>query len=100
MPSGLRLPAIKPQYTCPIPTIHSSNPYHSNGPNHPSLVFVSSAAGLGVSVIRSGLLPQDNLALTVGVFVGIIVLCFATISLDIIVRRKRIETISAVFLAC
>ncbi len=60
-------------------------------------VFVLVAAGLGVSVIRSGMLPQDNLSLNISVFVGIIVLALATISLDVIVRRKRIETISAVF---
>jgi len=60
-------------------------------------VFVLVAAGLAVSVIRSGMLPQDNLSLTVGVFVGIIVLAVAAIGVDILVRRKRIETISAVF---
>ncbi len=61
-------------------------------------IFVLVAAGLGVSAMRSKvLLENNNSALGIGVFVGIIAIALATIGLDVIFRRKRIETISAVF---
>ncbi len=60
-------------------------------------VFVLVAAGLSVSVIQSGLLPKDSIPVTIGVFVGIIVLAFGTIGVDIAIRRKRLDTITAVY---
>jgi uncharacterized protein YacL len=60
-------------------------------------VFLLVAAGLGISIIQSHSFPKDSTAATWVVFVGIMVLAFGTIALDIVVRRKRIETISAIF---
>jgi uncharacterized protein YacL len=59
-------------------------------------VFVLVAAGLGISIIQSRNFPNSTLAMWV-VFVGIMSLAVGTILLDTIVRRKRVETISAVF---
>jgi uncharacterized protein YacL len=55
------------------------------------------AAGLGISIIQSRNFPKESTGAMWVVFVGIMVLALATLGLDIIVRRKRIETISAVF---
>jgi uncharacterized protein YacL len=60
-------------------------------------VFIVVVAGLSVSVINSRLLPRDSIPITIGVFVGIIALAFATIVADIAVRRKRLDTITAVY---
>jgi uncharacterized protein YacL len=60
-------------------------------------VFVFVVAGLSVSVINSGLLPKDSIPITMGVFVGIIALAFATIGVDIAARRKRLDAITAVY---
>jgi uncharacterized protein YacL len=60
-------------------------------------VFVMVSAGLGISIVQSGVLPKDSQSVMWGVFVGVILLSFATIALDVLVPRKRIETISAVF---
>jgi uncharacterized protein YacL len=59
-------------------------------------VFVFVVAGLSVSVINSGLLP-NSIPITMGVFVGIILLAFATIGVDIAIRRKRLDAITAVY---
>lgn len=59
-------------------------------------VFIVVVAGLSVSVLNSKLLP-DSIPITMGVFVGIIALAFATIGVDIAVQRKRLDTITAVY---
>jgi uncharacterized protein YacL len=60
-------------------------------------VFVVVVAGLSVSVINSGLLPKDSIPVTMGTFIGIILLSFVAIAVDIAVRRKRLDTITAVY---
>ncbi len=60
-------------------------------------VFVVVVAGLSVSVINSGLLPKDSIPVTMTVFIGIIALSFVAIGMDIAVRRKRLDTITAVY---
>jgi uncharacterized protein YacL len=60
-------------------------------------VFILVVAGLSVSVLHSKLLPRDSIPITMGVFVGIIALAFVTIGADIAVRRKRLDTITAVY---
>jgi uncharacterized protein YacL len=59
-------------------------------------LFVLVAAGLGISIVRSEGFPQNQPAMW-GVFVGTMFVAVTTIGLDVFVRRKRIETISAVF---
>ncbi len=60
-------------------------------------VFILVAAGLGVTIIQSDLLPEDSLAATWGAFVGIMLLAVGTIAADMSVRRKRLDAISAVY---
>jgi uncharacterized protein YacL len=60
-------------------------------------VFILVVAGLSVSVINSNLGSWDSLPITMGVFVGIIAMAFATIGVDLAVRRKRLDTITAVY---
>jgi uncharacterized protein YacL len=59
-------------------------------------VFILVVAGLSVSVINAKLLPE-SIPVTMGVFVGIILLAFATIGVDIGIRRKRLDAITAVY---
>jgi uncharacterized protein YacL len=60
-------------------------------------VFILVVAGLSVSVINSGLLPKDSIPVTMSVFIGVIAMAFATIGVDLAVRRKRLDTITAVY---
>ena len=60
-------------------------------------VFVMVSAGLGISIVKSDVLPKESTLPMWVVFVGIMVIAFVMIGLDIAVRRKRIETISAIF---
>ena len=61
-------------------------------------VFVLVAAGLGVSFIKAGYLPEEAPPWLVYVILGgLILLALAVITLDIVCRRKRLETISAVY---
>ena len=60
-------------------------------------VFILVVAGLSVSVINSNLGSWDSLPITMGVFIGIIAMAFATIGVDLAVRRKRLDTITAVY---
>ena len=80
-------------------SIHHSNPYSTAmGLIILRCIFVLVAAGLGVSACGPKSCWKTTTPLMgIGVFVGIIALALATIGLDVVVRRKRIETISAVF---
>ncbi len=60
-------------------------------------VFVMVAIGLGVGMIKFGKLPVDPGWIPWAVITGFIVLAFAVIAIDVRVRRKRVETISAVY---
>jgi uncharacterized protein YacL len=59
-------------------------------------VFVMVSAGLAISIVRTEAFPKDQMTMW-GVFVGIMVACLGAIGLDALVRRKHIDTISAVF---
>ena len=60
-------------------------------------VFILVAAGLGVSFLQLGGLPQDSTTLAWGVFFGLILLALGVIVADVSVRRKRLDTITAVY---
>lgn len=60
-------------------------------------VFVLVAAGLGISFIRSGLIPQDSEWMTWGAFGGMLLLAVGVIGVDVALRRKRLDVISAVY---
>jgi uncharacterized protein YacL len=60
-------------------------------------LFLVVSAGLGISIVRSDVLPKESTLTMWVVFVGIIAAAAVVIVLDIAVRRKRIETISAIF---
>jgi uncharacterized protein YacL len=59
-------------------------------------VFVMVAAGLSVSFIKSGV-PPDSHWLPWGILGGLLALALGVITLDIGVRRKRLDTITAVY---
>ena len=59
-------------------------------------LFLLVAAGLGVYFLNSDTFPKSP-ALAWLVFSGILALALATIAADVAVRRKRLDTISAVF---
>jgi uncharacterized protein YacL len=63
-------------------------------------LFVVVSAGLAIYIVQSDYLPKDGSSSTAmwGVFLGILAIAFTAIGLDISVRRKRIETVSAVFI--
>ncbi|MBN1909225.1 MAG: PIN/TRAM domain-containing protein [Pirellulales bacterium] len=61
------------------------------------VIFVLVASALGVSVLRSGLLPVDNdLVMWLGVL-GMIGAALAIIAADILVRRKHLDVISSIY---
>jgi len=60
-------------------------------------VFLMVAAGIGVRLINSAVLPHDPAWIPWLVFSGIMLLSAAVIALDMFVPRKRLETISAVY---
>jgi uncharacterized protein YacL len=60
-------------------------------------MFVLVAAGLGVSFIKADFLPKDSEWIAWGVFGGIMFVALGVIGLDIAVRRKRLDTITAVY---
>ncbi len=61
-------------------------------------VFVMVAVGLGFQVVSSGALAGESFLLPWLAFGGIILLALAVIGADAMVRRKRIDTVSAVYL--
>jgi len=60
-------------------------------------VFVMVAAGLGVFFIKSGALPEDATWMNWAVFGGMMFLALGVIALDVAIRRKHLDTISAVY---
>ncbi len=62
------------------------------------VVFVLVTAGVGVQLIQSGELYSDNPYTPAAAFAGILLLAACVIAADSLVRRKRIDTISAVYL--
>ncbi len=62
------------------------------------VVFVLVAAGVGVQLINSDALSRDPEYIPWLVFGGLMVLAAGVIAADSFVRRKRIDTISAVYL--
>jgi uncharacterized protein YacL len=62
------------------------------------VVFVLVAAGVGVQLINSDVLASDPAYIPWLVFGGVMLLAAGVIATDAFVRRKRIDTISAVYL--
>jgi len=60
-------------------------------------VFLLVAAGVAVSFFGSGMLPEHPDWLPWAVFGGVITVALVVIGLDIVLPRKRIDTISAVY---
>jgi len=60
-------------------------------------IFVMVAAGLGVFFTKSGALPEATTWMTWGVFGGMLLLALGVIALDVAIRRKHLDTISAVY---
>ncbi|MGD9721058.1 MAG: PIN/TRAM domain-containing protein [Pirellulales bacterium] len=61
-------------------------------------VFVMVAVGLGFQLINSGRLHGDSVLLPWAAFGGVVLLSVGVILADVLVRRKRIDTVSAVYL--
>jgi uncharacterized protein YacL len=61
------------------------------------LIFLMVAIALGVFLINSGLIPQDNPWMYWGGLVGPILLALAVIGADVAIRRKQLDIISAVY---
>jgi uncharacterized protein YacL len=60
-------------------------------------VFVLVAAGLAISLIQTGIVPQDYPWMALGVLGGLVSLTLVVIGLDVAVRRKHLDTITAVY---
>ena len=60
-------------------------------------VFIIMAVGLGIFFINSGDLPEDPEWMAWGVLGGMVLLALGIIAMDIAVRRKQLDTISAVY---
>jgi len=60
-------------------------------------VFVLVAAGLSVTFIQSGVIPADSEWMSWAVFGGVIFVALGVILLDILVRKKKLDTITAVY---
>jgi uncharacterized protein YacL len=60
-------------------------------------IFLMVAAGLGVSFLRAGLVPEDSSWMAWAVFGGVMSLAVGVIALDVAVRRKQLEVISAIY---
>ena len=60
-------------------------------------VFVLVAAGLSVSFIKAGIIPEESPKMVYVVLGGLILLALGVIVLDASVRRKRLDTVTAVY---
>ena len=60
-------------------------------------LFAMVALGIGVGLINSPLLPEKPAWIPFAVMAGCVAAAFMVIGLDIAARRKRLETISAVY---
>ncbi len=61
------------------------------------LVFIMVASALGVSLIKEALVPADSPFLSWAAPVGMISLALAVIGIDVVIRRKQLDAISAVY---
>src|SRR4051794_4753524 len=61
------------------------------------VVLVLVAAGVGVRLVQSSHLPNDPPWIPWAAVGGLVLLALVVIAIDIAVRRKRIETVSAVY---
>ncbi len=61
------------------------------------IIFVMVALGFGVGVINSGLLPSDPAWIPWLAILASVVVAIVVIAIDMLVRRKQLETISAVY---
>lgn len=61
------------------------------------IVFVLVVVGLGVVLVHSGSLPQTPDWSPLAVFAGLVLLSLAVIGLDVRLKRKRLDVISAVY---
>ncbi|MFZ5831045.1 MAG: PIN/TRAM domain-containing protein [Planctomycetota bacterium] len=60
-------------------------------------IFLMVCAGIGVYFINSGLLPRESVWLPWAAFLGVMFLAFGIITIDVAVRRKRLDAITAVY---
>ncbi|MEM8679489.1 MAG: PIN domain-containing protein [Planctomycetota bacterium] len=60
-------------------------------------VFVLVASGTAVTLFTSEVLPKDPAWLVWAVFIGFVSLALFVIGIDMMIKRKRIDTISAVY---
>jgi uncharacterized protein YacL len=60
-------------------------------------VFVLVAAGLSVSFIKAGLIPENSPWMVWVILGGLILLALGVIAVDIAFRRKRLDTVTAVY---
>ncbi len=60
-------------------------------------IFVLVAAGLGISLVRARPEPATSGWQTWGVFGGVVLLALGIMALDMAIRRKQLQTISAVY---
>ena len=60
-------------------------------------IFLMVAIALGLLFIRSGLIPQDNPWMYWGGLVGPILLAVGVIAVDVAIRQKQLDVISAVY---
>ena len=61
------------------------------------LAFLMVAAGLGVQLVNSDILPKDPPLLPALAFAGVILSAIAVIATDILVKHKRLDVITAVY---
>ena len=60
-------------------------------------VFVLVAAGLAISIINSPVVPEDSEWMAIAVLAGMLLLAIGVIALDVAIRRKELQTITAVY---
>jgi uncharacterized protein YacL len=60
-------------------------------------IFVLVAAGLGISLVRAGSESATSALRPWGVFGGVVLLALGVIALDVAIRRKQLQVISAVY---
>lgn len=60
-------------------------------------LFVLVAAGLSVSFFDAKIVPEDSPELVWAVFGGLVLLALVVITIDSLFRRKRLETITAIY---
>jgi uncharacterized protein YacL len=60
-------------------------------------VFLLVAAGLSVTFIQSGIVPADSAWMSWAVFGGVMLVALIVLLLDSLVRKKKLDTITAVY---